>query len=269
MAFRGNSNGNNKQKRISYTLGTIFSAAKNGEEYQMVKVGFYDEKLTFNFYKGVTGSGASKMIEAFTRLDYETTVALTSILNQIIRSRVAAYRAGQQYKNDIVVDYNICFTDSETKQLRSVGHIIIRTEDVTGDGKYAVTLSFNNGTDEFKIVLSSPYIPQQLSFAEGQTADIDLNDARLYALAYLLSNTSRLWPVLVQNDIIARLMMSRFSAICTKLGIYSDSNNNGNKGGKNDGNYSDSQYHGNHKKPIDSDSDNDAGGGSDDGDIPF
>ena len=29
--------GNNKPKRISYTLGTLFSSEKNGAEYQFVK----------------------------------------------------------------------------------------------------------------------------------------------------------------------------------------------------------------------------------------
>lgn len=247
MAYNNdNRKGDNAKKRISYTLATFFSSHRpdNGE-YQMVKIGMYDEKLTFNFYKGVAGS-SNKMIEAFVKMDYEPIVALTSVFNNVIRSRVATFRSGEQYSDNIYFDYNISFTEAETKQIRSIGHLVIKTELI--DGSVKVCFCYMNGTDEFKIVLGSPYIPEQMSLGESKFAsdinqDIDLTDSRLYALAYLLSNISRQWATLVQQDIVARLMMNKFSQICGKLGINYGTKSQDSIG--DGGNYKDSNYRSN------------------------
>ena len=74
-----NGNNNNRPRRMSYTFATAFSGEKTGTEYQMVKIGFYDEKLTLDFNKGVAGSN-SKMTSSFVKIDYELACILTGLL---------------------------------------------------------------------------------------------------------------------------------------------------------------------------------------------
>lgn len=240
MAKYGN---NNKPKRISYTLGTLFSSEKNGAEYQFVKIGFYDSKMTLNFCKGKSG-GASKMIESFVHFDYETSCALSNVLDSIIRDRVGAYRAGDPYKL-FNCGYSIRYMDSDSNQLRTLGNLIIYSEQLADSGKNAVVIKYNDGKEEFKIMLSSPWIEDSFSFGEEDTfikAEIDIFDQRLYAFAYLMSNIIKNWPVLVQQDILARYNLNRLTAIAEKLGIgygngnggnYNDSNYRNNRGGNN------------------------------------
>lgn len=229
-----------KVKRMSYTFATIFSGEKVGNEYQMVKVGMYDEKLTFNFYKGTTGS-ANKMVEAFVRLDYESTVALSGLFEQIVRSRVQAFREQSQYLDNVAVDYNISFTDAESKQLRTIGHFIVKTKDV--NGRYVICIQYSDGKENFEICLCSTYIQSQISFGDVFAPDIDLYDGRLYAFCQLLSNIVHCWPMMVQMDTIARIQMNRLTAMGGKLGLdYSGNGRNNKVNNDGDGNYNDKSY---------------------------
>ena len=86
-----NGNNNNRSRRMSYTFATAFSGEKSGTEYQMVKIGFYDEKLTLDFNKGVAGSN-SKMTSSFVKIDYELACILTGLLEEIIKDRALLKR---------------------------------------------------------------------------------------------------------------------------------------------------------------------------------
>jgi hypothetical protein len=232
-----------KQKRASYTLGSFFSSDRSTNEYQIVKIGFYDDKLTFNFYKGMIGSN-NKMITAFAGIAYETVVGLSSVFSQILRHRVETFRNGKAYADDINLSYDCGFIDSETKAFRCTGHLTVKTVEFNaGDSnRYAVAIGYDNGTDQFNIVLSSN-IAEQIKINQNvdgtPITDLDLQDAKLYALTYLISNISRQWPVLVQQDECVRIMMRRFDMICEKLGI---DVSGGNGGGGNSNRYVDSGY---------------------------
>ena len=228
-----NNNWKQNKKSVSYVLATLFSTERNGNEYQFVKVGFYDEKLTLNFYKGVSGV-QGKGAETFMHLDYEALLAVSAACDRLIQMRVDQFRKQTPYTNGINIDYNVTFTDNDTKSLRSVGHLVIKTQaNSTGDS--VVFLCYNNGTTEWSVALGSTYLPQQLSLTE-QFADIDIKDSRFYAFAYLLRNLINNWPVIMMQNKMVSLMMSNFSSIKGKLGISYDASSSGGSS-KNGGGY--------------------------------
>ena len=257
--------GKPKQKRMSYTLATIFSGEKNGAEYQLVKVGFYDSKVTLNFCKGISG-GANKMLEASVFIDYETLCSFSGLCETVIRDRVASFRAGEPYK-EFAFNYAVRYMDSESGQMRTLGNLILESI-MDQNGRANIHLKYNDGKEEYTISMISPWLKDAFSFNEDSFLinDIDISDARFYQLSYLLSNIVRSWPCLVQQDIIARYQMNRLTNICEKLGInYGGGNNNG-------GNYNDKAYRsnndsGNNLPPPQASSDSE--GGDFPGDEPF
>ena len=241
-----------QQRRVSYNMGTFFSSEKNGNEYQMVKVGFYNESLTFNFYKGTAGA-SNQQVDAFIKFEYEAAVALKGLLEQFIRARVSAFRSGEAYK-DHWFNYDLVFTDKETHQPRKIGSFTIKTQISEQNGKNVAVVMFNNGTEEFRIVLGTPFLPTQLTQIEACPPDIDFFDMRLYALAGLIDSMIRHWPLLIQNDKNAQLMMAKFQGIYDKLGISSSTPNDG--GGR----YSSGSY-----RQKNNGGGNNGGGSADDG----
>lgn len=235
-----NGNNNNRQRRMSYTFATAFSGEKSGTEYQMVKIGFYDEKLTLDFNKGVAGSN-SKMTSSFVKIDYELAVILTGLLEEIIKDRVPRYRNGEPYANNVNFNYKFSYMDRESNTLKTLGNLSVVSEQ-TEAGRVVIVLKYSDGKDEYRIVLGSPnWIKDSFSFGEESflAANIDVLDARLYAVTHLLKNIVCHWVVLVQNDQANRIMMNRLSAIAEKLGIPAGNGN------RNDGRYNDQNYRSN------------------------
>jgi len=228
MAYNNGQGGAPQTRRISYNMGTFFSSRKNGNEYQMVKVGFYNEALTFNFYKGTSGA-ANQQTDSFIKFEYEAAVALKGLLEQLIRSRVAAHRAGEPYREHWF-NYDLVFTDKETHQPRKAGSFLVKATQAEDSSRNVVSVSFNNGTEEWIVVLGTTFLPSQLTQVDAIPMDLDIYDARLYAFAQLIDSMVRHWPLLVQNDKNAQLMMGKFQAICDKLGI--DSSNQQHGGGR-------------------------------------
>lgn len=235
-----NGNNNNRQRRMSYTFATAFSGEKSGTEYQMVKIGFYDEKLTLDFNKGVAGSN-SKMTSSFVKIDYELAVILTGLLEEIIKDRVPRYRNGEPYANNVNFNYKFSYMDRESNTLKTLGNLSVVSEQ-TEAGRVVIVLKYSDGKDEYRIVLGSPnWVKDSFSFGEESflAANIDVLDARLYAVTHLLKNVVCHWVVLVQNDQANRIMMNRLSAIAEKLGIPAGNGN------RNDGRYNDQNYRSN------------------------
>lgn len=257
--------GKPKQKRISYTLATIFSGEKNGAEYQLLKVGFYDQKVTLNFCKGVSG-GSNKMLESTVFIDYETLCVIKGLLDSVIRDRVGSYRMGEPYK-EYSFNYAVRYMDSDSGQMRTLGNLTVEAVTVSETGDNRVNFKYNDGKDEYKISLTSPWLKDAFSFNEDSLLmkDIDISDSRLYALTYLFANVVKNWPCLVQQDIIARYQMNRLTGIADKLGIGYGNNSGGNY---NDKNYRSNGGGNNNVESSDSSSQDSSGGDAFD-DEPF
>jgi hypothetical protein len=231
MAYR-----DQQQKKMSFSFATFFSSERKGNEFQLVKLGFYDGKLTFNFLKGTSGGGSAEGGEAYTSLEYETACLLKNFVDNLVRSRVGRLRSGLPYE-DIYVTYNISFQDKESHETRSAGNITFKTSSTPESGNNTVHLLYSNGTNNYDIALGNNFLQKSFTHTEEQFTDIDSGDARFYALAYLLNNIIRNWPSLVQNDRIASVTMNRINsfqdnylnAIMNKLGIPLPENNSGGK----------------------------------------
>jgi hypothetical protein len=224
-----------QQKKMSYNFGTFFSSERKGNEFQLVKFGLYDGKFTLNFLKGTSGGGASEGGDAYTALEYETFCLLKQFIDNLVRSRVDRFRKGLPYE-EVYVTYNITFQDKDSHETRTAGTLTFKTNTEAGSGKNIVHIYFTNGTNNFDIALGSPYLQKAFSHSDEQFTDIDMQDARLYALSYLIHNILNNWPSLIQNDRIASVIMNRIvllqenylTALFKKMEIPLPENNNGN-----------------------------------------
>jgi hypothetical protein len=223
MAFDKNS-----PKKMSYPITTLFSSEKNGNEFQLIKIGFYDGKLTFNFYKGVSGNSGEESNNAYVSLDYETACMIKNIIDNIVKHRVSLFRTAEPY-DEIGWHYNIIIPNKDTMELRTVGTLTLRTVTNEETGNNTVHIMYQNGIHEFNIALGAGFIAKSLDLTGNEALfnDIDIRDARFYAFAYLINNIIRNWPVLMQTDRMASIIMNRFQHICTKLGISFDNQNEG------------------------------------------
>jgi hypothetical protein len=212
MAYNNNNNKDHQTKKMSYHFSTFFSSERKGNEFQLVKIGLYDGKLTFNFLKGTSGGGASEGGDAYASLEYETACLLKAYLDGLIRSRVERYRSGRPYE-EVYVTYNITFQDKESHETRSAGSITFKTVLNQDKGNNTVHLIYTNGSQTFDLALGSPYLSNAFTHTDEIFTDVDKSDARLYALAYLFNNIIQNWPALQQSDKIAALMMNRIVAM--------------------------------------------------------
>jgi hypothetical protein len=218
---------NQQQKKMSYPIATFFSSEKRGNEYQFVRIGFYDGKLTLNFMRGTSGGGSGEGGDAYVSLEYETACMIKAMIDNIIRHRVQLFRNGQVY-DDVYLTYTVSFVDKDTRETRTAGILTLKTlESAPEKPSNIMCLSYSNGTRSFEIALGTPYLAKALTHSDELFSDIDKNDGRLYAFAYLLHNIIRCWPVLQQNDKIASVQMQRMQAIAEKLGISQEANNQG------------------------------------------
>jgi hypothetical protein len=216
MSYNNNRDQQNS-KKMSFSFATFFSSERKGNEFQLVKLGFYDNRLTFNFLKGTSGNGASDGGEAYTAIEYETACLFKMFIDELIKTRVISYRLRTHY-DDVYTTYNITFQDKDSHETRSAGNITFKTIQNHDSGNNTVHLLYTNGTNDFDIALGSPYLSKAFTHTE-ETAfiDIDKNDARLYALGYLFHNIIRSWPVLFQNDKIVNILMSRIMSMQEKF----------------------------------------------------
>jgi hypothetical protein len=221
---------NHDQKKMSYSFATLFSSDRKGNEYQLIKIGFNDGKLTFNYAKGTSGGG-SEGADAYISLNFDTACALKNLFDMLIRQRIGKFRNGQAY-DDVYFTYNITFQDKETRETRTAGSLTIKTESNPETNLNTVHIYFLNGVHTFDIALGAGFLPKSFTFTDDYFKDVDLHDSRLYSVAHLLDNIMKMWPALLQNDRIASLTITRLNAISEKLGISYD-----NKQGSDKGNY--------------------------------
>lgn len=250
-----------KQKKMAYNFITLFSSERKGNEFQRVKIGYHDEKITFNFYKGVTGGNSNNSMDTFVKVDYMVIATISSLVDQIVRRRVEEFRKGEEYSDNLFVEYSINFTEKDTNQIRNIGKIIFKNM-ITTDNKNIVALVYTNGTDEWTIGLGTQYLPKQLSATPDLLKDIDLNDANLYALAYMLNNVVKNYSIFAQQDKFIGTLLYKINAMCEKLGV---SQGNGDGGKYNSNNYrsnnNSNREISNNNSSLDTDTDTD--------DIPF
>lgn len=264
MAFNKNFNKNNNggHSSMSVALDTFWStdpyALGNGD-FQNLRLGIYNNKLTLNFSKGNTKQGA-KTQTAYLAMDYESAVIVARTLTYIENIRKDCLKHGVElplwsFKNTIQ------FTDKESKTLRTIGVFEIKTEISQVTQKNTVYISYSAGTDKFEVALGSMYLKDQCEFSD--TVDFDTNDSRFYAFADQFRSIVLTWPVLVTEQKMLGIIMNNFGAIRGKMGIPVKSASAGSGNGK----YTDSNYH------SGSDSSEDSGGSAFDdeggGDMPF
>jgi hypothetical protein len=239
-------NKDQQRKKMSVSFATFFSSERKGEEFQLMKIGFYDGKVTFNFLKGTSGNGVADGGDAYASLEYETACLFKSFLDKLIKLRVERYRNGLSYE-DLYVTYNITFKDKDSRETRSAGNITVKTVLNSDKGNNTVHLIYTNGNQHFDIALGSPFLSNAFSHTDETFNDIDKNDARLYSLAFLFNNVIQNWPALYQNDKIVSTTMNKitamyedftrnFNLIFNKMGIQAPSDSS------QDGNYQD-RYH--------------------------
>jgi hypothetical protein len=225
-------NKDQQTKKMSYSFGTFYSSDKKGNEFQLVKLGFYDGRLTFNFLKGTSGGGGSEGGDAYMSIDRETACLLKQYLDVIIRNRIERFRNGLSY-DDIYVTYNITFVDKDSHELRSAGNITFKTFPSQDSSNNTVHLLYTNGTNEYDITLGNPFIAKAFSHSDEYFAGVDKNDDRLYALAWLINDIVQCWPIIIQNDKIGSIVINRmntyFNAIFNKMGIPLPENTDGGK----------------------------------------
>jgi hypothetical protein len=216
-----------QQKRMSYSFATLFSTEKKGNEYQLLRIGFYDGKLTFNFSKGTSGGGG-EAADAYTSLNYDVACMFKRLLDSLVKRRIERFRAGDPYE-DVYFNYAITFQDRETHETRTAGTLTVKTEINPETRLNTIHIYFDNGVNKFDIALGAGFLNKSFTQTEEYFTDIDVTDAKLYSTSYLFNHIISSWPALMQNDRIASLFMTRLNAISEKLGISYD-NNQGDKG---------------------------------------
>lgn len=217
---------------------TFFSTESVGGEYQFVKVGTYGNKISFNFYKGRTGD--PNKTTQYVSFDYETMLLMKNcILEPLIKQRQLRFMSGEEYPVGIWLNYAITFTDRETKQLRTLGNFIIKSEVCPTTQRNTVYLCYTNGTDEWKVALGSTALQSHVT-CECPTPDngLDYGDTRFHQFAYLISSILDNWFIVNMSNHMIGIMMNHFHKIEDKLGIKSGKN----FVGKDNGNYATDSY---------------------------
>lgn len=240
MAFDKNGNGGyNQHATLSTPIGTFFSSdISNTGEYQMMKLSIYGEKLAFNFYKGQTGS-QSKATTQFVSFDYETVVTMYKTkIEPLLVQRVSKYQQGEEYPEGIWLNLPLTFVDKETKQIRTIGNFIIKTEVSPVTQKNTVYIVYTNGADEYKVALGSGQVGTHFSGDNPGIDGFDIGDSRFWTFAELIHSLIRNWVSCLMISRQINVMMNNFKPIKSKLGIES-----GFKGKKqNNENYSENSY---------------------------
>jgi hypothetical protein len=209
-----------QQKRMSFNFATLFSTEKRGNEYQLLRIGFYDGKVTFNFSKGTSGGGG-ETADSYIALNYDVACMFKRLLDEIVKRRIERFRSGGQY-DDVYFTYTITFQDKETHETRTAGSLTIKSEVNPETQINTIHIFYSNGVNNFDIALGAGFLNKSFSQTEEYFSDVDMNDAKLYSTSYLFNNIIINWPSLFQNDKIASIFMSRLNAISEKLGISYD-----------------------------------------------
>ena len=260
MAF--NKNGDNKgfqrTPQPSAPIDTYFSTDSQDGNYQFVKISTYGDRISFNFYKGKKGD--PNKITQYVSFDYGTICSILAyIIEPLIRQRAIKFQNGEEYPAGVWLNYPISFTDSETKQIRTVGNFIIKSE-VDSSNRNTVCVCYQNGTDEWKVALGSPNFISNLTLENPQTDGLDPADARFQQFGYMLKSIVNNWVMIQMTNHQIGLMMNNFNSIKAKLGIESKRFS-----GKDNGNYTDSNYR---SSAPDAEPDNSSDGFGD-GSMPF
>lgn len=253
MAFNRN-NPQQQQRSVSNTFDTYFSTDRVQNEYAFVKLGCYGDKITFNFYKGMSGSGKSQT--QYVSINYETLCGLVHyVINPLVRQRALDYAAGAEYKVGVWGNYAINIIDKDTKQLRTIGNFSIETKLCPTTQRNTVYLNYSNGADTWSIALGATEFASQMTLEQVGTEGMDPGDSRFQQFAYILDSIIKTWTIQISQNHLASIMMSNFVQIKNKLGIrndkgpakqsyqggssYSDGGASGGSGGSPDNGFSD------------------------------
>lgn len=252
MAFDNNRNGDGKGFRTpqpSAPIDTYFSTDSQNGIYQFMKVSTYGDKISLNFQKGKKGD--PNKATQYVTFDYGTICSiLTYVIEPLIRQRAIKFKNGEEYPVGVWLNYAITFVDGETKQLRTLGNFIIKSE-IDVSNRNTVYICYQTGADEWKIALGSLNNMKNLTLDNPQTDGLDPADARFQQFGYMLRSVVNNWVMVQMMNHQIGLMMNNFNAIKDKLGIQSKRFS-----GKDNGNYADTSYR---SSAPDADSSSDAG----------
>ena len=252
MAFNKNGDkGFQRTPQPSAPIDTYFSTDSQDGNYQLVKISTYGDRISLNFYKGKKGD--PNKLTQYVSFDYGTICAiLTYVIEPLIRQRALKFQNGEEYPVGTWLNYPLTFIDNETKQPRTVGSFVIKSE-LDPSNRNTVYICYQNGTDEWKVALGSPNFMNNLSLENPQTDGLDPADARFQQFGYILRSIVNNWVMIQMTNHQIGLMMNNFNAIKAKLGI-----ENKRFSGRDNGNYTDSNYRS--SAPDAEDSGDDAGG---------
>ena len=262
MAYDNNKKGGYQQNpQPSIPIDTFFSTETEGGVWQMMKISTYGNKISFNFYKG--RSGSPEKSQQYVSFDYETLCGiLTYVIEPLIRQRCFKFQNGEEYPTGIWWNYNLTFMDKESKQLRTVGNFIIKCEVCPSTQRNTVYICYSNGTDEMKVALGSSALQSHVTFENPSTDGLDIGDSRFQQFAFLLRSIVNNWVVVQGMNHIVGIMMGNFNPIKKKLGIESGKSK---FVGKDNGNYTSENYRSNAPDAEPSVESNESFGG----DMPF
>ena len=238
MAF--NRNGDNKgfqrPPQPSAPIDTYFSSDYKDGNYQSVKISTYGERISFNFTKGRKGDQNSRQT-SYVMFDYCTICSILAyIIEPLIVQRAMKFKSGEEYPVGTWLNIPITFTDNETKQVRTSGNFIIKSE-VDLSNRNTVYICYQNGADEWKVAFGAPSFIGKTTLENPQTDGLDPSDARFQQFGYMLKSIVNNWVMIQMTNHQIGLMMNNFNAIKTKLGIEPKRFS-----GKDNGNYTDSNY---------------------------
>ena len=220
MAFdKGNGGKFQPQPSVSTPFGTFYSTDVGVGEYQSLRIGSYGDKIALNFYKGIAGD-RNKAASQYVSLDYEYACAILHyVIEPLIIQRVKDYQSGNEYKVGVWFEYNLTFTDKDTKQVRTIGTLSIKSEISATTQRNNVCICYNNGTDEWKIALGAGNIQNHLTMECPNVDGLDIGDSRFQQFAYIWKSIINCWiPIQLVNHQTG-ILMNNFNAIKAKLGI--------------------------------------------------
>lgn len=265
MAYDNKKGGYQQNPQPSIPIDTFFSTDSEGGVWQMMKLSTYGNKISFNFYKG--RSGSPEKTQQYVSFDYETMCAILSyVIEPLVRQRAMKFNSGEEYPTGIWLNYNLTFMDKESKQLRTVGNFIIKSEVCASTNRNTVCICYSNGTDEWKVALGSSALQSHVTLENpaGESSSdfsMDIGDSRFQQFAYMIRSIVNNWIVVQGMNHIVGIMMGNFNPIKSKLGIESKK-----FVGKDNGNYVSDNYRSN---APDAEPSSDSDEGSFGGDMPF
>jgi hypothetical protein len=194
-----------KQKQLSVEIAKLFSYKQ--DDKSLLKLSLWNGKLGLDFSK----NDANGVKRSFITFDYEKLIFINSLIREIGRERIEAYRNGKPYAAyDIPIECS--FPDKDHPgELRKYGTFVIKTVSVkSDDGVTAnrIVLGYESGTETFYVTLCSRILTKQIA-SRAYVNKVDPNDSRFYYFAYTINSIVEHFPIIAYMSSLVELQFSK------------------------------------------------------------